>query len=136
MTRSIAAYGTAIVLAHLVITILHGVAHADLQIGLSTLQKLFVLIVINVCPLVATVLLWTRRQRAGLALLSVSMGASLMFGVWNHFILSGPDHVAEVAPGAMGHLFQLTAAMLALIEAVGAWLGFVWMRRSARSQAL
>lgn len=136
MTRRIAAYGTAIVLAHLAITILHGVAHVDLQIGLSTLQKLFVLIVINVCPLVAMVLLWTRRQRAGLALLSISMGASLLFGVWNHFIVSGPDHVAEVAPGAMGRVFQITASVLALIEAVGAWLGFVWMRRSAGSQAL
>ena len=136
MTRAIAAYGTAIVLAHLVITILHGVAHADLQIGLSPLQKLFVLLVINVCPLMAMALLWTRHQRAGLVLLSVSMGAALLFGVWNHFIVSGPDHVAEVAPGAMGHLFQITAAVLALIEAAGAWLGFVWMRRSARSQAL
>lgn len=108
----------------------------DLRIGLSTLQKLFVLIVINVCPLVAMALLWTRRQRAGLALLSVSMGASLLFGVWNHFIVSGPDHVAEVTPGAMGHLFQFTAALLALTEGAGAWLGFVGMRHSAGSQAL
>jgi hypothetical protein len=125
-----------VVLAHLLITIVHGMAHADLHIGLSTPQKLFVLLVINVCPLIAMALLWTKHQRAGLALLSISMGASLLFGVWNHFVVSGPDHVAEVAPGAMGHLFQITAVLLALIEAAGAWLGFVWLRRAGRTQAL
>lgn len=127
---------TSVVLAHLLITIVHGMAHADLQIGLSMAQKLFVVLVINVCPLVAMALLWSKHRRVGLALLSISMGASLLFGVWNHFVVSGPDHVAEVAPGAMGHLFQITAVLLALIEAAGAWLGFVWLRRSARTQAL
>jgi hypothetical protein len=134
--KAIAAYGTAIVLAHLLIAIVHGMAHADLQIGLSTMQKLFVVLVINICPLAAMVLLWTRNQRAGLWLLSLSMFASLLFGVWNHFVVSGPDHVGEVAPGWMGHLFQITAVLLALIEAAGGWLGFVWLGRSARSQAL
>jgi hypothetical protein len=134
--KTIARYGTAIVLAHLLITIVHGIAHADLHIGLSTMQKLFVLLVINVCPLIAMALLWSKHQRVGLALLSISMGASLLFGVWNHFVVSGPDHVTEVAEGAMGHLFQITAVLLALIEAAGAWLGFVWLRRSSRTQAL
>jgi hypothetical protein len=134
--KAIAAYGTAIVLAHLLIAIVHGMAHADLQIGLSTTQKLFVFLVINVCPLIAMTLLWTKRQRAGLALLSISMFASLLFGVWNHFVVGGPDHVVEVAEGAMGHVFQITAVLLAVIEAAGAWLGFVWLRRSARTQAL
>jgi len=132
--KRVAAYGTAIVLAHLLIAIPHGIAHTNLHIGLSDLQNLFVLLVINVCPLIAMALLWTRYQRAGIVLLSLSMGASLLFGVWNHFVVNGPDHVAEVAPGAMGHLFQLTAVLLALTEAVGAWLGLVWFRRS--SQAL
>ena len=136
MKKASAAYGTAVVLSHLLITIVHGMAHADLQIGLSTAQKLFVLLVINVCPLVAMAFLWTRLQRTGLALLSLSMCASLLFGVWNHFVASGPDHVAEVAGGGMGHLFQITAVLLALIEALGAWLAFVWLRRSAGTQAL
>jgi hypothetical protein len=134
--HDVAVYGTFIVLAHLLITIVHGAAHVDLQIDLSTPQKLFVLLVINVCPLMAMALLWTRHRRAGLVLLCVSMGASLLFGVWNHFVVPGPDHVGEVAPGAMGHVFQTTAVLLALVEAAGAGLGFVWLRLSARNQAL
>ena len=132
----IARYGTAVVLAHLLITILHGIAHRDLQIGLSAAQGLFVLLVINVCPLAAMALLWSRHQRIGLVLLSVSMCASLIFGVWNHFVVSGPDHIAHVAAGAIGFLFQVTAVLLALIEASGAWLGFIWMRGPAPKQAL
>ena len=128
MKKNIAACGTTIVLVHLLITIVHGMAHADLQIGLSTTQKLYVLLVINVCPLIAMALLWSKHQNAGFVLLSLSMFASLLFGVWNHFVVSGPDHVAEVAEGAMGHVFQITAVLLALIESAGAWLGIVWLR--------
>ena len=130
--KTIAKSGTAIVLAHLAVTILHGMAHVDLHIGLSALQKLFVLIVINVCPLIAMALLWTRRQRTGVVLLAVSMGASLLFGVWNHFVIVGPDHVAEVAAGTTGRLFQITAVLLAVIEGAGCWLGFSWLRRVPR----
>jgi len=134
--KSVARYGTAVVLVHLFITILHGTAHANLQIGLSTAQKLFVLLVINVCPLLAMGLLWTRYRRAGCVLLSVSMLASLLFGVWNHFVVSGPDHVAHVASGPFGILFQITAVLLALIEAGGAWLGYAWFRGTATKQTL
>jgi hypothetical protein len=127
--KTISKYSTAVVLVHLAITILHGMAHVDLHIGLSVLQKVFVVIVINVCPLIAMALLWTRRQHAGVLLLAVSMGASLLFGVWNHFVVIGPDHVAEVASGTMGRLFQVTAVLLAVVEAAGCWLGFAWLRR-------
>jgi hypothetical protein len=128
--KTISKYGTAVVLVHQAIAILHGMAHGNLHIGLSAPQELFVLIVITVCPLIAMALLWTRRRRVGAVLLAVSMGASLLFGVWNHFVAAGPDHVAEVASGTMGRLFQMTAVLLALIEAAGCWLGFAWLRRA------
>jgi len=136
MMRSVAGFGTAVVLAHLVVTILHGIAHADLQIGLSGAQKAFVLLVINVCPLTAMALLWTRYQRAGLMLLGSSMFASLLFGLWNHFVVSGPDHVAHVASGPSGLLFQITAVLLAFIEAAGAWWAATRLHSKAGKQTL
>lgn len=129
-----AKYGTVVVLVHLVVSILHGMAHSDLHIGLNSLQKLFVLIVITVCPLVAMVLLWTSRRRAGALLLALSMFGALLFGAVNHFLISGPDHVAEVAQGASGSLFQITAVLLAITEAAGAWLGVMWLRRGTGAQ--
>ena len=128
--KSIAKYGTASVLAHVAVSVVHGIPHRALHIELSHPQELYVLIVIIVCPLIAMALLWTRRQRAGALLLAVSMLGSLVFGAWNHFVAGGPDHVAEVAPGAMGLLFRVTAGLLAMCEAAGVWLGVSWLRRT------
>jgi hypothetical protein len=127
--KNAAKYGTAIVLAHLAVSIVHGIPHRVLHIELSSLQTLYVLIVIVVCPLIGMALLLTTRQRAGAWLLAVSMLGSLGFGAWNHFVAGGPDHVAEVGPGAMGSLFRVTAVLLALTEAAGVWLGINALRR-------
>jgi len=129
--KKAATYGTAIVLAHLAISIPHGMAHADLQIGLSMLQNLYVWIVITVGPLIAMALLWTKYQHAGALLLAVSMFGSLLFGVWNHFVACGPDNVAEVAANFWGSLFRITAVLLAVTEAAGVWLGVIWLRARA-----
>ena len=119
-----ARYATAIVLAHLAVSIVHGAAHAELHIGLDTVQKLFVLIVITICPLAAMVLLWTVYRRAGALLLAISMCGSLTFGVWNHFIVPGPDHVTGVS-----NSFGATAVLLAITELAGIWAGAAALRR-------
>ena len=63
--------GTVAVLAHLLIVLLHGIAHSELGVELSAWQETYVAIVIVVAPLVAVVLLWTRHARLGLWLLAV-----------------------------------------------------------------
>jgi hypothetical protein len=117
---------TAIVLAHLAVNIVHGAAHAELHIGLSTIQQSFVLIVILICPLVAMALTWTAYRRAGAGLLALSMSGSLLFGVWNHFIQPGPDRVV-----GFGGLFGVTAALLAITEAAGIWIGMAVLRSTS-----
>ena len=119
-----AKYATAIVLAHLAVSIVHGAAHAELHIGLDTIQKLFVLVVITICPLAATVLFWTAYRRAGALLLALSMSGSLIFGVWNHFMMAGPDHVTDVF-----NLFGATAVLLVITELAGIWAGTAALRR-------
>jgi hypothetical protein len=123
---------TAIILAHLAVSIIHGYAHAELHVGLSAWQKLFVLAVITLGPLAAMVLLWTRFDRAGALLLAASMGGSLAFGAWNHFFAAGPDHVAEVAQGSWSTLFRLTAVLLAILETSGLGLGLGSLRGESR----
>ena len=51
--KSAAIYGTAIVLCHAIVTLVHGVAHSELHIGLSPAEIGFVLVVVGLCPLVA-----------------------------------------------------------------------------------
>jgi hypothetical protein len=120
-------YGTAIVLAHLVVNIIHGTAHRELRVHLGPAAMLFVIGVILLCPLIAMVFLWTSQKRLGLALLAVAMAASLVFGLYNHFVVMGPDDVREQAPGPWGTAFVLTAYLLSLREAIGACMGLYFL---------
>jgi len=127
--QRIARYGTALVLVHLLVNMVHGAAHRALHIGLDTEEKLFVAVVIIAGPLVAMALLWTTRQHAGLILLALAMAGSLLFGVYHHFVAMGPDHVAAQPPGAWGITFVATSCLLALIEVYGAYAGVRWLFR-------
>ena len=64
MTDQAIKYGTAIVLVHLLVNIVHGAAHSKLDIKLGHEATLFVVTVIGICPLLAMVLLWLRKRRS------------------------------------------------------------------------
>lgn len=123
--RAIAWAGTFAVLAQQTVVHLHGHAHHSLGIDLTLAQMFFVGTVIVVAPIFAAVLLWTRSARAGAALLAAAMAASLAFGVYHHFLVVSPDHVAHLPPGEQQGLFILTAYLLPAFEltaaAVGLW---------------
>ena len=120
MGRNTRPWLTAAVLAHLVISIVHGAAHANAHVPLSTAANLFVFIVILAGPVVGLALTW-RADRIGSWIVAITMAASFAFGVVNHFILASPDHVAHVA-GQWRPLFATTAVLLALTEALGSGL--------------
>jgi len=119
----------AIVVVHLVISVVHGTAHTRAKVALSQAQNLFVFIVILAGPLVGAALLWP-AARLGIWVIMVTMGASLVFGVVNHFVLASPDHVAHVS-AEWRPLFATTAVLLAVTEAVavGVALGAVRERK-------
>ena len=106
---------TAAVLTHLAVSIVHGRAHAGADVPLSYAANLFVFIVILAGPLIGLALIWP-AQRIGNWVIAVTMAASLVFGIVNHFVLPGPDHVTHVvAPWRT--LFATTAVLLAATEA-------------------
>ena len=119
-----------VVLVHLAVSIAHGRAHSGAQVPLSPTGALFVYIVILAGPL-AGLALWRRRPRTGAWIVAASMTGALVFGLVNHFIVDGQDHVAQVAP-EWRTLFGVTAALLVLSEAAGAALG-VWSARESTS---
>ena len=47
------------------------------------------------------------------------MFGSLLFEVYNHFMAMSPDNVSQVPANLWGHVFQMTAAATALLEAAG-----------------
>jgi hypothetical protein len=111
---------TAAVLSHLVISLVHGAAHAEAHVPLSRAANLFVFVVILAGPIVGLALTWP-APRIGNWLIGITMAGSLVFGMVNHFALAGPDHVAHVVL-EWRPLFATTAVLLVLTEALGSGL--------------
>ena len=130
MNRS-AKLATAIVAAHLLVNIVHGLAHRELHVGLTPLDSIFVIVVVLVFPLIAAGLLWTTKNRLGLTLLAFSMFGSLLFGLYHHFLAVSPDHIHSQPPGGWGTTFVLTAYLLLITEAIGTYVGvhFLWIAK-------
>lgn len=137
MNRS-AAYATAIVVAHLLLNIAHGLAHRELRVGLAPPATIFVIVVVLILPLVAMWLLWTPEKRLGLILLSFSMFGSLLFGVYHHFLAMSADHVRSQPANPWGLAFVLTAYGLSITEAIGTYVGvhFLWIARATSNRVV
>jgi len=122
----------AAVVAHLVVSLVHGSAHARADVPLSQAATLFVFAVILAGPVVGLALTWP-AARLGSWLIAVTMAASLVFGLVNHFVLASPDHVAHVNP-EWRPLFATTAVLLAVTEALGSGLALRLVRYAARER--
>jgi hypothetical protein len=113
--------GTAIVVLHAIVHALHGLAHVKIPVPLSSLQSLFIVAVISLAPIIATVLLWTPFDRIGSWLLVSSMSSAILFGIYNYFAVISPDHVSQVSFAGWGLLFQITAILTLIIDGFGCW---------------
>jgi hypothetical protein len=133
MKNNLLRSSTVVVLMHAALTVPHGMAHAAEQATLPAAANAFVAIVIVMVPLVALGLLWCRRRRLGGLLLLTSMLAALLFGIAFHYILPGSDHVGYGPAGPWQLLFQLTAGLLALSEAIGVIVGALILYRFSRT---
>ena len=99
--------------------------------GAPLAGALFVYVVILAGPLVGLALSrW--RPRAGAWIVAASMGGALVFGLVNHFLIAGSDHVMHVA-AEWRTLFGVTAALLVLSEAIGVGTGLWCATRSPRT---
>jgi hypothetical protein len=117
---------TVAVLAHLVVSIVHGAAHAQAEVPLSRAANMFVYTVILAGPLMGLALTWP-AGRIGGWLIAVTMAGSLVFGVVNHFVFASPDHVAHVDPQWRA-LFATSAILLVVTEALGFGLALRFLR--------
>ena len=68
-------------------------------------------------PLIGLVIsMWAKLF--GAVVIALTMAASLIFGVVNHFIIDSPDHVSHIA-APWSRLFAITAVLLAITELLG-----------------
>ena len=124
----IAQYGTAIVILHAIAHGLHGLAHLEIPVALSSSQSVFIGVVILLTPIIAAVLLWTSFAHIGGWLLIGSMTGAILFGIYNHFIVISPDHISHVSFEGWGLLFQATAILTLIVDGFGCWVG-TWVLR-------
>lgn len=110
-----------VVIAHLLVTIVHGAAHSGARIPMTLAANFFIWIVILIGPLAG---LWLSRSRpaAGGWLVAATMAGSLVFGIVNHYVIVSPDHVSHVA-AEWRTQFGVTAALLVVTEFAGVAAG-------------
>ena len=121
------------VLGHLLITFVHGAAHSGAHVGLGPVAGAFVLLVIELAPLVGLALALAGKPSGGW-IVAASMAASLVFGLVNHFVIISADHVSQVA-AEWRSLFGVSAALLVISEAFGVVAGLRNVRLRATSTA-
>src|SRR5262249_46167857 len=120
----------AAVIAHLLVTGVHGAAHSGARIPMTLPANLYIWIVILIGPLAG---LWLSRSRpvAGGWVVAATMAGSLVFGIVNHYVIVGPDHVSHVA-AEWRTTFGVTAGLLVVTELAGVAAGVTSARRAAR----
>lgn len=127
--NSTATAATVVIVANLLINSVHGYTHVQTSVPLAPWQQAFVLATVNVLPLAALALYWTRFRRLGAAVLAISMLAATVFGVYYHFIADTSDHVSHQHDTSDGWMFIFTAALLIPAGLTGAALGaWNWLR--------
>ena len=117
---------TVLAAIHLTVVLWHGSTHSQLAVMLSRFQTLFVFGVIVAAPILATLLLWMRLDGFGLWLYAISMCASLIFGLYYHYIAVSPDNIHYLPAGAdAAGQFTISAAAVAITELIATvWSGF------------
>jgi len=119
-----------VVILHLIISVIHGSAHNGAAVEQGPAAMAFIVLVIIAGPLIGLGWMWL-NPHAGARLVGITLAASLLFGLINHFIIPGADRVDHVAIAWRG-LFESTAVLLAVTEAAGAALGFAYGRSVVR----
>lgn len=125
-----------VVLAHIMVTGLHGIAHVQAEVSLLDLQYVYVFLVTLVMPVAAAVTLFFNRSKkilqVGAWLLVVSMLGSLLFGITYHMVLPSSDNIFVVMHGPSldsAILFTSTAILLVIIDGLGSWIGAILICR-------
>lgn len=123
-------YAILVVLAHIIITGMHGIAHQQAGVSISDFQFAYVFLVTLAAPIAAAVMLFLNKpkiQLGGAWLLLVSMLGSLLFGLVYHVLLPGSDNIFTIIMHEplldSAVFFTSTAMLLVIVDGVGSWIG-------------
>jgi len=121
------------VVAHLVFTGSHTVAHVSIPVEIAAWQAAYAGVVLVAAPLVGVGSLLGGRYRLGAWLLLGAGLAALGFEGTLHFLVEGSDNVANVSRGT--DLFRSTALLTTASDALLVVAGGVLLRRHRQGSA-
>jgi FtsH-binding integral membrane protein len=113
-----------LVLLHLCVAVAHAIAHVQAPVPLSRPALSFVITFALVGPVMGLVMQRTVYPRGGAWVIAATLAGAFWFGLVNHFLTFGPDHVTRVQE-AWRALFETTAVFLAVTELFGSGVA-VW----------
>jgi hypothetical protein len=110
-----------IVLGHFAVVIWHLFLLVKVQPGTPRIA-LVLLVAINLLPIVGLVAFAKGHHKLAGGLIVVPFGVALAIGGYTHFLSAGADNVFQMPPGELRLPFQVSAMLLAVLEAVGCWI--------------
>lgn len=123
LRRNLLLWGTPIVFAHYAVVIWHVALLVKVQPGFPRLAILLLLL-INLFPIAGPLVFAKGFPKLAASLIIIPLGIALAIGGYNHFLSAGSDNVLRMAASEWRFPFQVSAALLAVLEAAGCWVGF------------
>jgi hypothetical protein len=121
--RKLLLWGTLIVLAHYAAVIWHVALLVKVQPGFPRLAILS-LLVINLFPIAGLFAFSKGFPKLAGIMIIIPLGIALVIGGYTHFLSAGSDNVWRMAASDLRLPFQISAMLLAVLEAAGCWFGF------------
>jgi hypothetical protein len=92
------------------------------------------LIVINLFPVIGLVVLAMEYRKLAAILIAAPLALAFAIGTYAHFLSPGTDNVLHMPPGELRVPFQVSAVLLALLEALGCWIGLITFKHSRENR--
>lgn len=134
-TRKLLLWSAPIVLGHFVAVIWHLLMLVKVQPGTPTLFPPL-LILFNLFPVVGLVALAKGFRKLAGSMIVLPLAIALVIGSYAHFLSSGTDNIFHMPSGDLTRSFQISAVLLAFLEALGCWVGIRIFAHSSTRPAL
>lgn len=121
-TRKLLLWSAPIVLGHFVAVIWHLLLLVKVQ---PSAPRFFppLLILFNLFPVAGLVALAKGFRKLAGSMIILPLAIALVIGTYAHFLSPGTDNVLRMPSGDLRLSFQISAILLALLEALGCWIG-------------
>jgi hypothetical protein len=131
-TRKLLLWSAPIVLGHFVAVIWHLWLLVKVQ---PNTPRFFppLLILFNLFPVAGLVALAKAFRKLTGSMILLPLAIALVIGTYAHVLSPGTDNILRMPPGDLRLSFQISAMLLALLEALGCWVGIrIFARLPAR----